>query len=155
MIFTDGACSGNPGPGGWAFILRHLASGKELENSGAELLTTNNKMELTAVVRGLDPDMKGLLGLGSRGVIVTARDESGQFDFISRFFGPGVGIDEDPVTGSAHCTLGPYWSTRLGKTTLNAWQASPRGGGMQVTVEGDRIKLLGDAITVLRGELCC
>ncbi|MGI9518113.1 MAG: PhzF family phenazine biosynthesis protein [Pirellulaceae bacterium] len=113
------------------------------------------EVDSAAVVRSLDPDMRGLLGLGSRGVIVTARDESGEFDFISRFFGPGVGIDEDPVTGSAHCTLGPYWSAKLGKTSFNAWQASPRGGGMRVTVDGDRIKLLGNAITVLRGELCC
>ena len=106
-------------------------------------------------VRNLKPDMNGLMNLDSRGVIVTSRDETGEFDFVSRFFGPAVGINEDPVTGSAHCTLGPYWMEKLGKNVLNAWQASPRGGGMLVTVEHDRVRLLGQAVTVMRGELCC
>ncbi|MCP4078707.1 MAG: PhzF family phenazine biosynthesis protein, partial [Planctomycetaceae bacterium] len=90
-----------------------------------------------------------------RGVIVTCRDETGEFDFVSRFFAPAVGVDEDPVTGSAHCALGHYWMEKLQKNCLNAWQASPRGGGMQVSVEGDRVKLLGQAITIFRGELYC
>lgn len=113
------------------------------------------EVESAEIVRRLKPDMSGLMNLGSRGVIVTAQDESGEFDFVSRFFGPAVGIDEDPVTGSAHCTLGPYWMNQLGKNEFHAWQASPRGGGMHVTVDGDRVKLLGQAVTVLRGELCC
>ncbi len=110
------------------------------------------EVDSAATVRNLKPNMQGLSDLGTRGVIVTAADESGEFDFVSRFFGPSVGIDEDPVTGSAHCSLGPYWMANLGKNQFNAWQASPRGGGMQVTVLGDRVKLLGQAVTVLRGE---
>jgi PhzF family phenazine biosynthesis protein len=112
------------------------------------------EVESADTVRQLQPDMNGLRKLGGRGVIVTSEDESGEFDFVSRFFGPAVGIDEDPVTGSAHCSLGPYWMDRLGQNVLQAWQASPRGGGMQVIVEDQRVKLLGDAVTVLRGEWC-
>ena len=87
-----------------------------------------------------------------RGVIVTSRG-SGEYDFISRFFAPGSGIDEDPVTGSSHCCLTPYWSQKLGKTEMNAYQASPRGGAIRVRLDGDRVKLAGRAVTVLRGEL--
>ena len=113
------------------------------------------EVDSVATLRAIKPDMQGLINLGSRGVIVTSRDETGKFDFVSRFFAPAVGVDEDPVTGSAHCSLGHYWMEKLQKSCLNAWQASPRGGGMQVSVEGDRVKLLGQAITIFRGELCC
>jgi predicted PhzF superfamily epimerase YddE/YHI9 len=84
---------------------------------------------------------------------VTARASSRGFDFVSRFFAPASGIDEDPVTGSAHCTLAPFWSERLGKTSFVAYQASPRGGVIQVEIKGDRILLGGQAVTVLRGDL--
>ncbi len=113
------------------------------------------EVDSVATLRAITPDMQSLINLGSRGVIVTCRDETGEFDFVSRFFAPAVGVDEDPVTGSAHCALGHYWMEKLQKNCLNAWQASPRGGGMQVSVEGDRVKLLGQAITIFRGELCC
>jgi len=113
------------------------------------------ELETPEQVRNVSPDLQYFLSLGSRGVIVTAQDPSGEFDFVSRFFCPAVGVDEDPVTGSAHCALGCYWNERLGKTELKAWQASSRGGGMQVIVEGDRVKLLGKAVTVLAGELSC
>lgn len=103
-------------------------------------------------VRALNPDHARLRTVGARGVIVTSRG-SGQFDFISRFFAPGSGVDEDPVTGSAHCCLTPYWSSRLGKNEMLAFQASPRGGVVRVRLEGDRVKLGGQAVTVLRGEL--
>lgn len=86
------------------------------------------------------------------GVIVTARG-SGRHDFVSRYFAAPYGIDEDPVTGSAHCSLAPYWAERLGKTTFLAWQASARGGELQVTLRGDRVRLSGHAVTVLKGEL--
>ena len=89
----------------------------------------------------------------ARGVVVTARAEAGEFDFVSRFFAPGSGIDEDPVTGSAHAILGPFWAKRLGKTEFTAYQASARGGVVKVRVVGDRVKLGGQAITVMRGEL--
>jgi predicted PhzF superfamily epimerase YddE/YHI9 len=84
-------------------------------------------------------------------VIVTSR--SREFDFVSRFFAPGSGIDEDPVTGSAHCCLTPYWSAKLGKDEMIAYQASARGGVVRVRLAGDHVKLAGEAVTVLRGEL--
>ena len=86
------------------------------------------------------------------GVIATARG-TGRYDFISRYFAAPYGIDEDPVTGSAHCSLAPYWAERLGKTTFLAWQASARGGELRVQLTGDRVRLSGHAVTVLRGEL--
>jgi PhzF family phenazine biosynthesis protein len=104
-------------------------------------------------VRTADPDHRRLASLPVRGVIVTARGSGDPFHFISRFFAPGSGIDEDPVTGSAHCTLGPYWRERLGRDEFLAYQASPRGGVVRVRVEGDRVKLGGQAVTVLRGRL--
>jgi PhzF family phenazine biosynthesis protein len=104
-------------------------------------------------VRRLAPDLMALKRLGKRGVIVTARDASGGYDFVSRFFAPAAGINEDPVTGSAHCCLGPYWAEKLGRTSLRAYQASPRGGVLLVDVRGERVALSGKACTVLRGEL--
>jgi PhzF family phenazine biosynthesis protein len=105
-----------------------------------------------AEVRNLKPDYAILRQLPVRGIIVTSRG-SGEYDFISRFFAPGSGIDEDPVTGSSHCCLTPYWAQRLGKNEMHAYQASPRGGAMSVRLDGDRVKLGGRAVTILRGEL--
>jgi len=108
-------------------------------------------------VRSADPDFRRLSSLPVRGVIITSRAAAGgspaPFDFISRFFAPGSGVDEDPVTGSAHCTLGPYWAPRLGKEDFLAYQASARGGMVRVRVVGDRVRLGGQAVTVLRGRL--
>jgi len=104
-------------------------------------------------VRGLAPDHAALARLPVRGVIVTSRASTPGFDFVSRFFAPGSGIAEAPVTGSSHCALGPYWAAQLGKTELVAYQASPRGGVVRVRLAGDRVKLGGQAVTVLRGEL--
>ena len=104
-------------------------------------------------VRNLDPDFTLLKQTKARGVIVTARAGGGEFDFVSRFFAPGSGIDEDPVTGSAHCVLGPFWAKRLGKTEFVAYQASARGGVVRVRLVGKRVKLGGQAVTVMRGEL--
>jgi predicted PhzF superfamily epimerase YddE/YHI9 len=106
-----------------------------------------------AAVRELTPDFTALRQFGVRGVIVTAPSASAEFDFVSRFFAPGAGVDEDPVTGSAHCALGPYWAGRLGKPALVAYQASQRGGVVRVCVQGERVILGGQAVTVLRGEL--
>jgi PhzF family phenazine biosynthesis protein len=103
-------------------------------------------------VRDLRPDFTALRSVGVRGVMVTAKGV-GEIDVVSRFFAPGSGIDEDPVTGSAHCCLGPFWAKRLGKTRLRCFQASARGGTLHVEVAGDRVKLRGQAITVMRGEL--
>ena len=105
------------------------------------------------LVRKLQPNFTALRTLGLRGVIVTSRSDTPEYDFISRFFAPGSGIDEDPVTGSAHACLGPFWQQRLGKTEFVGYQASPRGGVVRVRVDGDRVKLGGQAVTVLRGEL--
>lgn len=104
------------------------------------------------IVRKLQPNFSALRTLGVRGVIVTSRSDTPEYDFISRFFAPGSGIDEDPVTGSAHCCLGPFWGGRLGKTVFTAYQASARGGVVRVRLEDERVILGGQAVTVLRGE---
>jgi predicted PhzF superfamily epimerase YddE/YHI9 len=104
-------------------------------------------------VRELQPDLKGLSELGKRGVIVTAPASRPGYDFVSRFFAPAAGVDEDPVTGSAHCALGPYWASRLGQDRVTGFQASPRGGIVRVEVLGDRVRLLGTARTVVEGVL--
>lgn len=106
-----------------------------------------------AVVRSLKPDHARLRQLPVRGVIVTSRASSSDVDFVSRFFAPGSGIDEDPVTGSAHCCLAPYWAKKLASADLVGFQASPRGGIVRVRTEGDRVRLAGQAVTVLRAEL--
>lgn len=113
-------------------------------------------VELTdeAEVRALTPDHTLLATLPVRGAIVTARSNTGApHDFVSRFFAPGSGITEDPVTGSAHCALAPYWSAKLGRTDLVGYQASLRGGTVQVQVRGDRVLLGGMAVTMMRGVL--
>ncbi len=105
-----------------------------------------------AEILALRPDLDRLRALGT-GVIVTARARDGRHDFLSRYFDPAEGIDEDPVTGSAHCVLGPYWAQRLGRDELFGHQASTRGGEVRVRVAGDRTHLGGTAVTVLRGNL--
>lgn len=102
-------------------------------------------------LRALDPNHHLLRQLNVRGVIVTAR--GGEYDFVSRFFAPGSGIDEDPVTGSAHAALAPFWSERLGKTEMVGYQASARGGVVKVRMMGDRVAISGQAVTVMRAEL--
>jgi PhzF family phenazine biosynthesis protein len=111
------------------------------------------ELENEDVVRGLKPDFTAIGKLPVRGVIVTSRSTSNEFDFVSRFFAPSVGINEDPVTGSAHCCLAPYWSKKLEKLELSAYQASSRGGVLQLRLDGTRVKLFGQAVTVMKGEL--
>jgi len=110
-------------------------------------------LETTEQLRRLVPDFPALRELDCRGVIATSPSDDARFDFLSRFFGPAVGVNEDPVTGSAHCALAPFWSARLGKDSMTAWQASARGGEVRVRLEGDRVILGGAAVTVLRGVL--
>jgi PhzF family phenazine biosynthesis protein len=110
-------------------------------------------VESEQVVRRLQPDFARMRAMGVRAVMVTSPADDPQFDFVSRFFGPGVGIDEDPVTGSAHCSLGPFWGDRLGKTDMTAFQASARGGVVRVRLAGDRVLLGGQAVTVFKGVL--
>jgi PhzF family phenazine biosynthesis protein len=106
-----------------------------------------------ATVRGLTPDIGRLGQVAARGVIVTARSASPEYDFVSRFFAPAAGVPEDPVTGSAHCCLAPFWAARLGKTEMVGFQASRRGGVVRVRLAGERVLLGGQAVTVLVGQL--
>jgi PhzF family phenazine biosynthesis protein len=103
-------------------------------------------------IRRLRPDLKRLRDIDTRGVIVATANQ-GMYDVVSRFFAPRVGVDEDPVTGSAHCTLTPYFAPRLGKSELRCYQASPRGGVVNTRLDGQRVHLSGEAITVLKGTL--
>jgi len=104
-------------------------------------------------VRGVQPDFATLRSLPARGVIVTSRAADKRFDFISRFFAPAVGVDEDPVTGSSHTVLVPYWAKRLGQRTFTAYQASARGGVLHLALDGDRVKIGGMAVTVIKGQI--
>jgi PhzF family phenazine biosynthesis protein len=106
-----------------------------------------------ATLRGLRPNHHLLRELPVRGVIATAKAQTRGYDFLSRFFAPGSGIDEDPVTGSAHSALTPFWGARLGKTEMTGFQASARGGVVKVRLQGDRVCMSGQAVTVLRGDL--
>jgi PhzF family phenazine biosynthesis protein len=104
-------------------------------------------------VRALNPDQTALSKIVCRGVITTAPGDGNGVDFISRFFAPALGIPEDPVTGSAHCTLAPYWSNTLGKQTLKAYQASKRGGEIDIRLSAERVMLIGQTKTILEGKL--
>ena len=120
----------------------------------AEVLLAKNFLAVfgsEAEVRGLGPRFDRLRELGTTGVIATAPGES--CDFVSRFFGPGVGVDEDPVTGSAHCTLVPFWSRRLGKSKLLGRQVSARGGELYCENRGDRVGIAGYVRDYLSGEI--
>ena len=106
-----------------------------------------------ASVLAAEPDFRALARVSVRGLMITARSSDPEFDFVSRFFAPGLGVDEDPVTGSAHCALTPYWGERLGKTKMRARQLSARGGVLEAELRGDRVRLGGRATTVLTGML--
>ena len=122
---------------------------------GQARLTKNYLVEVDGPValRRLQPDLAGLAALPAGGLIVTAVSDDPAYDFLSRYFAPAAGIPEDPVTGSAHCTLGPYWQGKLGKSRFRALQASPRTGALTVEVREDRIHLGGSAVTTIRGSL--
>jgi PhzF family phenazine biosynthesis protein len=111
------------------------------------------ELETEDQVRGLRPDIRRLEQFPARGVMVTSRSHAREYDFVSRFFAPRVGVDEDPVCGSAHCCLGPYWAEKLDRSSLTGHQVSCRGGVVKVRVQGPRVVLIGQAVTVLRGEL--
>ena len=123
------------------------------------LWTGSNRMdylvevESEQVLRALAPDLAAIARMDRRGVIVTCAGRGTPYDFLSRFFAPGAGIPEDPVTGSAHCALAPFWAARLGRRELVGFQASPRGGIVRVTLAGDRVLLGGQAVTVYTGTL--
>lgn len=120
------------------------------------LRTKNDKFLVVGsenLLRSISPDFARLKDIPMRGVIVTSTSDDSRFDFVSRYFAPAAGIDEDPVTGAAHCCLGPYWSERLGRNEMTAFQASKRGGTVYVRVAGNRVILSGYAVTVLDGTL--
>lgn len=104
-------------------------------------------------VRQLMPDLALVRKVPARGVIVTAKSDRPDADFVSRFFAPQSGVDEDPVTGSTHCALAPYWASRLGRNRLTGYQASRRGGMVRVEHAGDRVMLSGKAVTVYQAAL--
>ncbi len=111
------------------------------------------EVESEEIVRNINPDFGLLLTVAARGIIVTSLADSDEYNFVSRFFAPAVGVNEDPVTGSAHCFLSPYWSQRLGRRELVGYQASARGGVVKVRLDGKRVHIGGQAVTVLRGKL--
>lgn len=111
------------------------------------------EFESAETVRKMAPNFSLLSDVSGRGFIVTSRYDTDQYDFISRFFAPAAGVNEDPVTGSAHCCLGPYWANKLGKNELTGYQASARGGVVKVRVGDDRVYLGGQAVTVMRATL--
>lgn len=111
------------------------------------------EVEAEAVLRAMRPNFTLLERVPARGVIVTSRASTAGFDFVSRFFAPRVGVNEDPVTGSAHSCLSPFWSKRLGRNELIGYQTSPRGGVVRVRLDGERVHIGGQAVTVLKGQL--
>jgi PhzF family phenazine biosynthesis protein len=129
-----------------ALGVQPLYSGKSLHDLILEVASED-------AVRAAQPDFTLLSTIATRGVIVTARASTAPFDFVSRFFAPAAGINEDPVTGSAHCCLAYFWRKRLHKDAFRAFQASSRGGDLHVRIAGDRVILGGQAVTVARGEL--
>lgn len=104
-------------------------------------------------IQNTQPDIALIKTIDSQGVIITAESESPNVDFVSRYFGPQVGIDEDPVTGSAHCLLTPIWAERLGKTNFKAKQASARGGDLELSLQNDRVFITGKAALYLKGTI--
>ncbi|MEI6872843.1 MAG: PhzF family phenazine biosynthesis protein [Verrucomicrobiota bacterium] len=111
------------------------------------------EVENETTLRGLKPNVTAIASLPVRGVIVTSRSDAAEFDFVSRFFAPAAGVNEDPVTGSAHCALGPYWKEKLGKSEFRAFQASARGGVVKMSVSAERVFLRGQAVRMSRVEL--
>ncbi|OGI04475.1 MAG: oxidoreductase [Candidatus Melainabacteria bacterium GWF2_37_15] len=131
-----------------------------LKGVGVEVLYTGkNRMdyivevESEKIVKNLTPDINMLKKAGMRGVIVTSRSDNSEFDFVSRFFAPAVGIEEDPVTGSAHCCLAPYWAKKLNKNQFKALQLSKRQGVLYLELNNDRVKISGNAVTVFEGRI--
>jgi len=112
------------------------------------------EVESEKIVRALNPDFKALKAVKThRGIIITAKSDDEKYDFVSRFFAPAAGIDEDPVTGSAHCCLAPYWAEKLNKKEFKAYQASERGGGLDLLLSDDRVCITGKAVTVIAGKI--
>jgi PhzF family phenazine biosynthesis protein len=148
MDFPTLPCAPTVTPSGLAAALG--AEPRDCAGNGMDLLV---EIDDEATLRALRPDFARIAALPVRGVIVTARSLHPDFDFVSRFFAPAVGVPEDPVTGSAHCALGPYWQAKLGRSDLTGFQASARGGVVRMSVRGERIILRGQAVLMSRVEL--
>jgi PhzF family phenazine biosynthesis protein len=148
MDFPAKVCDPCEAPAGLAEAL-----GCELLSCGLNGMDYLVEVANETVLRGLRPNFTALSALPVRGVIVTCGSESPDFDFLSRFFAPAAGVNEDPVTGSAHCALGPYWQAKLGKADFTAYQASERGGLVKLRVQGDRVLLRGKAVMMSVVEL--
>lgn len=148
MDFPAKVCTPTAAPTGMAEAL-----GCEVLAAGCNGMDYLVEVADEQTLRGLTPNFTALAKLPVRGVIVTCRSELAEYDFISRFFAPAAGVNEDPVTGSAHCALGPYWQAKLGRADFVAYQASVRGGVVKVGVRGNRVFLGGQAVTVSRVEL--
>jgi PhzF family phenazine biosynthesis protein len=129
------------------------ALGVKIINVGRTRFDCLAELENEEIVRALRPDFAKIALLQTRGIVITSRASVAGHDYVSRFFAPGAGVDEDPVTGSTHSCLGPYWKERLGRDNLTGYQASSRGGYVRTRCEGDRVFISGQAVTVLRGEL--
>lgn len=148
MDFPAKICEPCPAPAGLTEAL-----GCELLPCGLNGMDYLVEVADETILRSLSPNFSALATLPVRGVIVTCRSESPAFDFVSRFFAPAAGVNEDPVTGSAHCALGPYWQGKLGKSDFTAFQASERGGIVKLSVRDDRVLLRGQAVMMSRVEL--
>ncbi len=131
---------------------QHLCPDKVL-NAAQALDDVIIELNSEAAVRNFKPDFTEITKINCRGLIITAKSNGKPYDFVSRFFGPRVGVNEDPVTGSAHCKLADYWQHKLNQTSFFAYQASVRGGEMGIQIEGDRVQLIGDAVLVGHGAL--
>lgn len=136
-----------------ANLVEALGAGLKVTNMSRNQFDFLVEVASESIVREMQPDFTRLSKIPVRGVIVTSRSDSNEYDFVSRFFAPAVGVNEDPVTGSAHCFLSPYWSERLRRNELVGYQASARGGVVKVRLDGERVHLGGQAVTVLRGEV--
>lgn len=141
-----------PGPTAASSIIPDIF-GENLRWFGANRMDWFAVLDSEAALLDFVPDSTKIARLGMRGLIVTARADRAGVDFVSRFFAPAFGVPEDPVTGSAHCALGPYWANELGKSELVGFQASRRGGRVSIKVAGDRVQLSGSATTTLEGQL--
>jgi PhzF family phenazine biosynthesis protein len=148
LDFPAKVVEASPAPAGLAAAL-----GVEPRWLGRNDMDFLAELSSAAEVRALAPSFQALAGLPMRGIMVTAPADEPAYDFISRFFAPGAGVNEDPVTGSSHTALAPYWAARLGKQELRAYQASARGGSLRVAVRGNRVQLGGRAVTISRGEI--
>jgi len=129
------------------------ALGCELRYCGCNGVDYLVEVENENMLRGLKPNFSELVKLPVRGVIVTCASDLAEFNFVSRFFAPAAGINEDRVTGSAHCSLGPYWQSKLNNSDFTAYQASERGGTVKLNVRGDRVLLKGQAVMISKVEL--